>query len=447
METASFAVSEWDMKRYEILKQVMAGRLTLMAAAAALGVSYRQAKRLKARAAEGAKAMGHGNRGRAPANRHSEEVRLRVLALSAERYAEFNDSHFTQMLASREHLVVNRETVRQWRRAAGIRPKQRRRPPKHHQRRPRKSLAGLMMLWDGSPHHWFGPSQPPCCLMAAIDDATSELLAAFFAPVESSWAYLTLLSQVIARHGIPASVYQDKHGALKRNDAHWSLEEELAGEQTPTQVGGALKALQIEAIFAHSPQAKGRVERLFRTLQDRLVALLALEGIAAIAPANAYLQAGGIAAFNAEFATQPAQAGSAWRRPAQSLDLPRVLSLRYSATVGNDNAVRLDGMTIDIPPGPQGRGYPKAKVEVCQVLDGSWRVYYQDRCIATASATEIAELIRTHRRRTGGRATTDTAWVFAASAPNALAAASAPPRPAPLRRAGPGRAIGATRIA
>jgi transposase len=447
METKTFTVDERDMKRDRILRQVLQGALTLAAAAQVLGVSYRQAKRLKARAAGGQAALAHGNRGRAPANRHPEALREQVLRLSAERYANVNDSHFTQLLAQREGIAVNRETVRRWRRAAGIKPKQRRRPAKHHCRRPRKPLAGLMMLWDGSPHHWFGPERPPCCLMAAVEDATGELLAAFFAPAESSWAYLKLLEQVIARHGIPASVYQDKHGALKRNDAHWSLEEELAGEQAPTQVGAALQALQIEAIFALSPQAKGRVERLFRTLQDRLVALLALEGISEIAAANGYLQTHAIADYNAQFAKPAAEAGVAWRQPSRSLDLARLLSLRYTATVGNDNAIRLDGLIIDIPPGPKGRGYAKAKVEICQLLDGSWRVYCQEQLIATAPATEIAELIRTHRRRKGVRAAYDTAWVFQASAPAALAQGATPAQSATLRRAGPGRAIGATKIA
>jgi transposase len=449
METVTFAVVERDVKRSEILKLVIAGKLTLVAAAQVLGVSYRQAKRLKARAAGGLAALRHGNRGRQPVNRHPEEVRQRVLELSQQYYSGCNDSHFTELLASERGIVVNREMVRRWRRAAGIKPKQRRRAPKHHGRRPRREMAGMMMLWDGSPHRWFGPDEPPCCLMAAVDDATGDLLAAFFAPAESSWAYLKLLGQVIRRHGIPASVYQDKHGALKRNDAHWSLEEELAGEQAPTQVGAALKALQIEAIFAHSPQAKGRVERLFGTLQDRLVATLGLEGIREMAAANDYLERYGIAAHNARFAQPAAQPGAAWRRPACSLDLERLLSLRYQATVGNDNAVRLDGMIIDIPAGPQGRGYAKARVEVCQLLDGSWRVYFQDHLIATAPATEIAELIRTRRRRKGVRAVHDTAWIFQASAPSALAAGSTrASRATPsVRRAGPGGAIGATKIA
>ena len=333
------------------------------------------------------------------------------------------------------------------------------------------------MLWDGSPHPWFGKDQAPCCLMATMDDATGKVLALLFVPAESSWAYLKLLEQVITRWGVPASVYQDCHGALKRNDSHWSLEEELAGKQQPTQVGAALEALGIEAIFAGSAQAKGRIERLFGTLQDRLVASLGREGITGIAAANAYVNNGFLADFNAKFAEAPASPERVWRTPPRQAERERILSLCYSATVGNDNAVRLDGRVIDIPPGPGKCSYAKLKVEVRQLLDGSWRVYWQGQVIAGAPATEIADLIRTRRRRKGVRAAYDHQWVNLASAPpkpapmaEGLPAAATPagkpnqgasrpthpeqdpqgranPPTAGFRRANPGRRIGATRIA
>jgi len=229
------------VRRYELLQKVGAGRLTLSQVTEALGVSYRQAKRLKAKvAAEGVLGLRHGNRGRPPHNRSEEPLRVRVLELSRERYFDFNDSHFQEMLRAQEGIVLSRETVRSWRRGAGVLPKRKHQPPKHRRRRPRREAEGLMMLWDGSPHRWFGEEYPACCLMAAIDDATSQVLAAFFCPAETSWAYLKLLEQVVLRWGVPASVYQDRHGTLKRNDSSWSLAEELSGRQAPTQVGAAL---------------------------------------------------------------------------------------------------------------------------------------------------------------------------------------------------------------
>jgi transposase len=452
MDHEHFAVTERQMKRWELLRKVTEGNLTLAAVTPALGVSYRQAQRLKAKAlAQGLRGLSHGNRGRPPANKAQPQLRERVLALSQQRYRGFNDTQFTEELASAEGIVLGRETVRRWRREAGIRSKRRRRAPKHRRRRPRELAEGLMMLWDGSPHRWFGPEQPPCCLMAAIDDATGKVLALRFVPHECAWAYLKLLEEVICCWGVPASVYQDRHTIHQRADDFWSLEEELAGRQHPTQVGAALEALAITAICANSPQAKGRVERLFGTLQDRLVALLARDGVAAIQAANAYVGNGFLEAFNRQFAQAPHCPEHAWRKAPASAELERILSLCYRAMVGNDNAVRLDGMVIDIPPGPKGRSYARQRVEVRQLLDGRWRIYFQHQAIAEAPATEPVELIRTKRRRKGVPGAYDAVWVNLASRPGPTPPSAPETRAAPptrtARRAGPGRGIGATRIA
>jgi len=452
MEHEGLYVSKKDLRRYELLRRVQDGTLTLSQVTEALGVSYRQAKRLKAKVeAEGLAGLCHGNRGRPPHNRSEETLRARVLALSKERYFDFNDAHFTEMLNEQEGIARCRETVRRWRRGAGVPPKRKHHPPQHRRRRPRQEVEGLMMLWDGSPHHWFGEEYPACCLMAAIDDATSQVLAAFFCPAETSWAYLKLLEQVVLRWGVPASVYQDRHGTLKRNDSSWSLAEELAGRQAPTQVGAALEALGIHPIFALSPQAKGRVERLFGTLQDRLTASLRLAGITEIAAANDFLP-GFLEAHNDRFAQPAAQAEPVWGKAPKPAERERLLSLCYPAKVSPDNAVRLDGMILDIPPGPGKRSYAKQPVEVRQLLDGRWRVYHRTRVIAEAPATQIAELTRTRRRRKDISAAHDDVWVFLASKPSRqeldlLDELSAGRSPANIRRAGPGGVIGATRIA
>jgi hypothetical protein len=244
------------------------------------------------------------------------------------------------------------------------------------------------------------------------------------------------------------SVYQDRHSALKRSDSYWSIEEQLAGRQDPTQVGGALEALGIEAIFALTPQAKGRVEKMLQTLQDRLVAMLELEGIKAIQKANDYIDRYFLGYFNDRFAVAPEEATTVWRKPGRGLNLERILSLRYEATVGNDNTVRLGGMVMDIPPGPGGRGYAGSRAEVRQMLDGSWQVYYQGKLIANAPASPIAEPIRTLRRRKELRAACDSNWVYLASAqPGEDGDSPASTAAGSVRRARPGRTVGATRIA
>jgi hypothetical protein len=260
-----------------------------------------------------------------------------------------------------------------------------------------------MLLWDGSRHDWLEGRGPWLCLVGAIDDATGELLpGAHFVAHECAAAYLGVLAAIVTERGIPWSIYMDQHGALKRNDDHWTLAEEQRGRQDPTQVGWALEALGIEAIYALSPQAKGRVERLWGTLQDRLVSELRLANAATVAEANTVLARYRLD-HNARFAIPAQDQQPAWRPRRASLDLARVCSFRYEATVLKDNTVRLGGtIVLDIPPGPRGRSYADRRVDVRQLLDGSWRVYARDRLIATAAATSHGEL-RALRRRKRGR--------------------------------------------
>lgn len=411
-------MSQKERQRYHLLQMVIDGKSTLKDAGERMGVSYRHAKRLKKKLiSEGAKGLIHGNRGRPSPKALSRELAEKILELSLSKYTNFNDTHFTEKLKEEEGITVGRDTVRRLRRTNGIKPKRRRRAKKHHKRRPRSLQEGMMVLWDGSPHRWFGKDKEPCCLMAAIDDATGRLLEAFFITYECSFGYLKLLKSIVHTYGIPASIYQDRHSTLHRNDNNWTLEEQLAGEQEPTQVGGALKSLGITPIFALTPQAKGRVERLFGVLQDRLIAEMGLWGIKEILEANTFLKELFIKDYNHRFAVKPETAQRAWRRVAKDVDIERTISFRYQAVVGNDNTVRLRGMLIDIPEGHGQRGYAKARVEVRQLLDGSWRVYYKDRLIAQTDPTPLKEPIRAKpRRKPKARATSEEQWIYIASA-------------------------------
>ena len=396
---------------------VEAGKITLKEAAEKIGRSYRQAKRIWKRVREeGAKGVIHGNTGKVSNHGTPEGLQEKVLQLSQNRYGEFNDTHFTEMLTEREEIRLSRETVRKIRREAGIVPKRKRRPMRHRKRRERKAQEGLIVLWDGSPHPWFGRDHPPCCLMAAIDDATGAILAARFFLFEGTEGYLWLLRQIVTQYGIPISIYQDRHGSLKRNDDHWTLEEELAGRQEPTQVGQALRALAIQPIFALSPQAKGRIERLFGTLQDRLGAELNLAKATTPQEGNHLLPAF-LRRFNRRFAIAARQSQKAWRPVPKTLDLDRAISFHYPAKVGLDNTIRLGELLLDIPPGPLGRSYAKARVEVRQLLNGSWRVYHQDRLIAKHPSTALQAPIRALRRnRSPAPGAKSYTWVYQASA-------------------------------
>jgi transposase len=397
-------MAEWQWKRWDAVSRLGAGKLTMAEAAKVLGLSVRQVRRIR-RAVERAGRAGlrHGNREQVPVNKLRAAVRNRLLRLRRTKYRDFNDEHFTEKLAE-EHppLRVSVRTVRRVLRAAGVPAIRRRRPPKHRRRRDRKAQAGLMVLWDGSRHDWLEGRGPWLALVGAVDDASSELLpGAHFVDQECAAAYLRVLRAIVSERGVPWSVYMDQHGALKRNDDHWTLAEELRGRQDPTQVGQALDALEIEAIYALSPQAKGRVERVWGTLQDRLISELRLAGATTAAEANAVLERYR-PAHNRRFAVPPANCAPAWRPLRRGVDLDRVCSFRYEATVLNDHTVRLAGMVLDIPPGPRGRSYRGKRVEVRQFLDGSWRVYLGDALLATGPATAHGEL-RTKRWRKRGR--------------------------------------------
>jgi transposase InsO family protein len=393
-----------ELVRYRVLSLVLEGQLALQDAAAKLELSVRQTRRLMKRVEEhDAAGLVHGNRGRSPANRTEDTVRQKILAWVAEggRYCGINDTHLRELLSEREGVKIGRETLRALLRAGGCSAKRRRRPRQHHRRRERSAVKGLMVLWDGSPHRWLGAQHPEITLMAAVDDADGELLTAFFNPQETTEAYLRLVRGILKRRGIPTTIYQDRHGALRRNDDSWSLQEQLEGRQQPTQVGQVLEDLGIRPIFALSPQAKGRIERLFATLQDRLLAELRLASIDSIDTANRFLEDSWIDRYNRRFQKKAAQSGSAYRA-AGRLDLHRILAFRYSATVLNDNTVRLGGLIIDIPPGPHRRSYAKAHVDVRQHLDGSWTVYYQRKCIAKAGPSALAEPLR-YKKHTSKR--------------------------------------------
>ena len=417
MKGDNILMSQEQLQRLRVIGLVEAEKISLREAAEKMGVCYRQAKRVGKRVREeGAQGLIHGNTGRCPINRVSDKLRERILELSAQKYEAFNDRHFGEELLEVEGIALGRETVRKIRREAGISPKRKRRPSRHHKRRERRSQEGSMVLWDGSPHTWLGLDQAPGCFMAALDDATGKILAARFFSFEGTEGYLWLLRQIVTRYGIPLSIYQDRHGSLKRNDDHWTLEEELVGRQEPTQVGRALREFGIQPIFAFTPQAKGRIERLFGILQDRWGAELSLTPVKTLAEANALLPRL-ISRYNRRFALPARQSEKAWRPIPQTFDVDRAISFHYPAKVGLDNTVRLGALLLDIPPGPYGRSYAQARVEVRQLLNGSWRVYYQSVLIAKHPSTALRDPLRAlARKRSPAKGTKSYHWVYPSSA-------------------------------
>jgi transposase len=429
-------LSQREQQHLRVLLEVEAGRWPAQRAAEVLGLSERQIWRLKAELkAKGASALVHGNRGRASPARINDELRTRVAELARGPYAGCNDHHLAELLALREGIILSRKSVGRIRQEAGLKPVRRRRPPKHRSRRERMPQEGMMLQVDGSLHHWFGPEQPARTLLAAIDDATGNVVAAVFREHEDAHGYFLLLKQVLKTRGIPLDLYHDRHAIFQDNSPRpWTIEEQLQGRKEPTQAGRALQELGITAIAAHSPQAKGRVERLWGTLQDRLVQELRLAGVTELKAGNRFL-AGYFKRFNTRFAIAAEEPGLAYRPVEPGIDLDRILSFRYQRVVGRDNIVRLEGQLIQIPPGPRRRSYAAARVWVHEFLDGSLGVWYQDRWLVRTPARGNVTLRARKRWKESPPQSAKPAPMKPAQ--QAAAAEKALPAPHPWRRYNP----------
>lgn len=232
-----------------------------------------------------------------------------------------------------------------------------------------------MLQLDGSPHDWLEGRGQRLTALGMQDDATGKILAAQFFPAETTSGYLCLLKQLLRRHGIPLAFYGDHSGIFLRNDDCWTVEEQLAGKRQSTQFGRALEQLGVTFIAANSPQAKGRVERLWGVLQDRLTSELRLAQAADIDSANAVLRKF-IADYNRRFARQPREAAPVWREAPQNLE--RICCFVHERTVSNDNVVQWEGRRFQIPQQARRFSFAGAKVHIHQALDGRVSLYYGD---------------------------------------------------------------------
>jgi hypothetical protein len=304
-----------------------------------------------------------------------------ILNLARGKYRGFNDSHLAEKLRVEEKLAISRETVRRILRAAKLASPQKRRARQYRSRRPARPRFGMMVLTDATRHDWLEGRGPELTLIGFQDDATSQILAAHFQlEPENTVGYLRSLHTMILSHGIPLSLYRDRHGIFQRNDSHWTLAEQLAGKQAPTQLGRAFDQLGIEQIPAYSPQAKGRIERAWRTFQDRLVSELRLARATTGSQANTVL-ARFCADYNQRFAHPAADAACDFRSLPRRFDLARCLALHYQRVVGADHTITLGAHSIALPPLPGHRGYARETVELSHQLDGMLCVYRGDRLL------------------------------------------------------------------
>ncbi|MFW8642024.1 ISNCY family transposase [Rhizobium beringeri] len=391
------AMSERDLQRIEVLSKVVDGRATLVSAARVLGLSERQVRRLLERIrTTGAASIRHKAIGRPSNNRISPGVRDYALALIRERYADFGPTLAAEKLAELDGLTVSRETLRQWMSGAGIWLSRKRRRT-FHQPRLRREAYGELVQIDGSEHRWFEDRGDPCSLLVFVDDATGKLMQLRFVRSESAFSYFEALELYLKDHGAPVAFYSDKHSVFR------VAKKEARGGQGMTQFGRALSELNIEILCANSSQAKGRVERMNRTLQDRLIKELRLAGIGSMDDGNAFLPRF-MARYNQRFAIAPTRPDNLHRPINMPSDrLQEILCKREQRYVGAQLTFSFERQRIMLEENEVTRGLVGRYVETYAFADGRldvrWKGYSlpyktfdKDQRVTHAAITENKRL-------------------------------------------------------
>ena len=362
-------MSRREVKRLHILQQALERKVTQREAAGLMGLSDRQVRRLLQRVrAEGDAGICHRARGKASNHRIPERVKARALTLFRAQYHDFNRVHATEKLGEVHGITLHAETLRLWLKAAGV-PYRKRRARTHRRWRERKAHCGELVQLDGSHHAWFEGRGPACVFLGYIDDATNTVFGRFY-EYEGTRPALDSLNRYSRQYGLPQGLYLDKHTTYK-SWAQPTIDEQLTDQPPRSQFEQSVAALGIAVIHANSPQAKGRVERLFKTLQDRLVRELRLFGIKSVAEANAFLQSY-LPKYNRRF-SRPAAAAADLHRPAPaSRALDRLLCLKTERTVKNDFTIAYHGTLSQLDQVTRAK-----RVTVEERLDGTLHITCQ----------------------------------------------------------------------
>jgi transposase-like protein len=358
-----------ELRRLQVIHRVIEKTLTQVEAGGLLGLTDRQVRRISRRVREGGDGgIAHRSRGK-PSNRAIEgNTKARVLTVYGTTYADFGPTLATEKLWEREGIPISDETLRRWLLDAGVTHFQRRKRP-HRQWRERKPHRGELVQMDGSHHAWLEDRGPACVLMAYIDDASGRVFARFYA-YEGTIPAMDSLKRYVKRYGLPLAVYADKHSTYK-SPAEPTIAEQLAGQEPQSQFERALAELGVEMLHAHSPQAKGRIERLFGTFQDRLIKEMRLAGMATMEEANRFLS-GYLPIYNRRFAIQPAQSADLHRPVPTGVDLQGVLCIKTERALRNDFTVAHNRTLYQIKDNLRAQ-----RVTVEERLDGSLRITHQ----------------------------------------------------------------------
>ena len=368
-------MSQKEAKRGQVLDLLMANKISQIEAAKRMGVSVRQAHRLARRyRTDGLAGLISKKRGRASNRRIASNVLTQAMSLIGAHYADFGPTLAAQKLAECHAIHLSVETVRKSMVAAGYWKPKRGNKINVHPMRCRRARFGEMIQIDGSPHAWFEGRSAYCTLLVFIDDATSRLTRLRFVPAETTLGYMRVLHDHILLHGVPVALYSDKHSIFRINARD-------ADADAETQFARAARQLGIESIHAHSPQAKGRVERANKTLQDRLIKEMRLAGINDMDSANAWLAEGHyISDHNTRFAVQPKDVRDAHLPYVDKADfLKRILSVQMTKTLSKNLSCQHENRLLQVKSSGTGLGMRGAKVALHQHFDGSQEILWKGR--------------------------------------------------------------------
>lgn len=378
----SLNLSQQQLTRLAVITRLIRGELTEQEASELLCRSVRQIRRMKhAVLVDGPHGIVHGNKGKRPWNKLDDALIARIVTLYETKYYGFNCLHFQDML-EQENIHIQRESLRSIFHIHQF-PKRKHRSKKRYERRQRKPQSGLLIQQDTSFHDWFSTGIT-YALIASIDDATNDVVFAKFFPSDGTLPNMEAMKTISEEKGVPVAFYVDRASHFKTT-RHESIHVQLSGKYDETQIGKALTEIGSSLILALSPQAKGRIERLFETLQDRLVKELKLAGIKTIQEGNQFLVTW-IPQFNKRFMVQPENAVPAWRHLPNHFNLLLVFSIQEERIVKNDNTISLGGNEYLIHQSKTRVSFAKASVTVHQCIDGIIRIFYKGEELAYTMA-------------------------------------------------------------
>lgn len=386
-----------EKKKIEVIQLIMDGKIEINEAGKVLGRTIRTVYRLLTKVRKrGIAGIIHGNRGNNYAKTYMNDTKEKILKLVREKYSNVNDTHLSELLSKNEAIKVSRQWLRLLLREQGIKPKRKRRKKIYRSHRERKESFGMMIQIDASNHDWLEGRYPKMTLVGGIDDSTGFVWAQF-EESESTWGYLRLIRDIVISHGIPLSLYSDRH-TIFHSPKEPSIIEQLQNIRPLTQFGRSMKELGIEMIAANSAPAKGRIEKLWNTFQDRLIVEMRLKDINNKDEANIFIKEF-LKDYNQRFTVPARKKERVFRKRISLAELDRILCLKETRVVQKNHTVSFEGLILQIPPSSKWASIAGQKVKVLQLKEGTIEIIYKNMIVAKFGSPSILRMVKQYKLR------------------------------------------------